>query len=175
MRILIAEDKRSFAVHIGRALEREGHTVTLAGDGSEALRLGKKADYDLLLLDVMMPRMSGLEVIRRMRGDRLATQTILVSARDSMGDIVQGLDAEADDYLTKPFVLDVLLAKVRAAERRVPMPNTPALKCEDLELRAHCFEAQRGERVVSLTRTECALQHRARFRYRWIAPRLRSS
>jgi two-component system response regulator MprA len=157
MRILIAEDKRSFAVQIGRALEGEGHSVTLVGDGSEALRLGKKGEHDLLLLDVMMPRMSGLDVIRQMRDDRLATQTILVSARDSMEDIVQGLDAGADDYLTKPFALDVLLAKVRATERRVPISNAPALRFEDLELRAHCFEAQRGERLIALTRTEFAL------------------
>jgi DNA-binding response OmpR family regulator len=170
MRILIAEDKRSFAAHIGRALEGEGHSVTLVGDGSEALRLGRKGEHDLLLLDVMMPRMSGLEVIRRMRNDRMATQTILVSARDSMADIVQGLDAGADDYLTKPFALDVLLAKVRATERRVPISDAPAQRFEDLELRAHCFEAQRGERVVPLTRTECALMEVLMRRARTVVP-----
>lgn len=157
MRILVAEDKRSFAVHIGHALEGEGHTVTLASDGSEALRLGRTTEFDLLLLDVMLPRMNGFEVIRRMRGDRLSTQTILVSARDSMNDIVEGLDAGADDYLTKPFALDVLFAKVRATERRIPLTEQPALQVEDLQLRPQSFELQRGSRVASLTRTELRL------------------
>ena len=170
MRILIAEDKRSFARHIGRALEGEGHAVTLVGDGSEALRLGRTAGFDLLLLDVMLPRMSGFEVIRKMRGDRLATQTILVSARDSMEDIVEGLDAGADDYLTKPFALNVLLAKVRATERRVPiMPGAP-LKFEDLELHASSFEARRGQRTIMLTRTECALLEALMRRPRSVVP-----
>jgi DNA-binding response OmpR family regulator len=157
MRILIAEDQRTFALHIGRALESEGHKVTLVPDGDGALRLGRTANFDLILLDVMLPRMNGFEVIRRMRDDRLPTQTILVSARDSMQDIVTGLDAGADDYLTKPFALDVLLAKVRASERRVPQTPAVTLRVADLELRIVNFELQRGERIVPLTRTECAL------------------
>ncbi|SEG72119.1 two component transcriptional regulator, winged helix family [Bryocella elongata] len=157
MRILIAEDKRSFALHIGRALEIEGHTVTLAPDGSEALRLGSTAGFDLILLDVMLPRLDGFEVIRRIRNGRLPTQTILVSARDSMQDIVEGLDAGADDYLTKPFALDVLLAKVRAAQRRIPQAPAVTLRLSDLELRLESFEMQRGDRTLVLTRTECAL------------------
>lgn len=157
MRILIAEDKHSFALHIGRALEIEGHTVTLAPDGTEALRLGRTANFDLILLDVMLPRMDGFEVIRRIRTDRLPTQTILVSARDSMQDIVTGLDAGADDYLTKPFALDVLLAKVRATERRIPQTPDIKLRVSDLELRLGTFELKRGERLIAVTRTECAL------------------
>jgi len=157
MRILIAEDQRTFALHIGRALESEGHNVTVVPDGDGALRLGRTANFDLILLDVMLPRMNGFEVIRRMRDDRLPTQTILVSARDSMQDIVTGLDAGADDYLTKPFALDVLLAKVRASERRMPQAPGVVLRVADLELRIANFELQRGDRVVALTRTECAL------------------
>jgi DNA-binding response OmpR family regulator len=101
--------------------------------------------------------MNGFEVIRRMRSDRLSTQTILVSARDSMDDIVEGLDAGADDYLTKPFALDVLFAKVRATERRIPLSAQPRLQVEDLQLRPQSFELQRGRRVTSLTRTEFRL------------------
>lgn len=157
MRILIAEDQRNFALHIGRALESEGHNVTLVPDGDGALRLGRTANFDLILLDVMLPHMNGFEVIRRIRDYRLPTQTILVSARDSMQDIVAGLDAGADDYLTKPFALDVLLAKVRASERRVPQTATVNLRVGDLELRIADFELQRGDRVIPLTRTECAL------------------
>jgi two-component system response regulator MprA len=157
MRILIVEDKRSFADSIGRALEREGHSVTIAYDGDQGLRLGRTAAFDLMLLDVMLPRLDGYSVIRKLRDDRLRVQTILVSARDSMKDVVDGLDAGADDYLTKPFALDVLLAKVRATERRIPLTEPQAKQFEDLVLRPHLFELQRGERVVSLTRTECAL------------------
>ena len=90
MHILIVEDKRSFAAHMERALEREGHTVSVAYDGHQAVRLGKTAAYDLLLLDVMLPGLDGFDVIKTLRADRLRTQTILVSARDSMEDIIRG-------------------------------------------------------------------------------------
>lgn len=157
MQVLVVEDKRSLAVHMGRALQSEGHSVTLAYDGEEALRLGKTDDFDVMILDVMLPRMDGFSVIRKMREVRLQTQAIIVSARDSMSDIVCGLDAGADDYLTKPFALDVLLAKVRAASRRVPERSPSTLEFEGLILRPHRFELQRGDRKALLTRTECAL------------------
>jgi two-component system response regulator MprA len=170
MRILIVEDKRALAGHMGRALESEGHHVTLAYDGDEALRLGKTNNFDLMLLDVMLPRRDGFSVIRRLREDRLRTQTIIASARDSMQDIVHGLDAGADDYLTKPFPLDVLLAKVRAAERRLPERAPKVLTFEDLTLRPHRFELQRGHRIVALTRTECALAEILMRRARTVVP-----
>jgi DNA-binding response OmpR family regulator len=170
MHILIVEDKRSFATHMGRALEREGHTISLAYDGHQALRMGRTAAFDLMLLDVMLPGMDGFQVIKTLREDRLITQTILVSARDSMEDIIQGLDAGADDYLTKPFALDVLLAKVRATERRIPLGEPQSAQFEDLILRPHLCEAQRGSRVVSLTRTECALLETLIRRARTIVP-----
>jgi len=157
MQVLVVEDKRSLAGHLGRALESEGYSVTLAYDGEEALRLGKTGIYDVMLLDLMLPRVDGLTVIRKLCEDRLRTQTIIVSARDTMRDIVCGLDAGADDYVTKPFALDVLLAKVRAAARRVPALPPQMLQYHDLILRPYQYELQRSERVVSLTRTECAL------------------
>jgi len=170
MRILIAEDKRTLAGHMGRALEGEGHSVTFAYDGEEALRLSKTNNFDLLLLDVMLPRKDGFSVIRKMREERLRTQTIIASARDSMQDIVCGLDAGADDYLTKPFPFDVLLAKVRAAERRLPAQIPQEVQFADLTLRPHLFELQRGARVVSLTRTECALLEVLMRRARTVVP-----
>jgi len=170
MRVLIVEDKRSLASHIGRALEGEGHTTELAYDGDEALRLGKTNNFDLLILDVMLPRMDGFTVIRKLRENRLTTQTIIVSARDSMQDIINGLDAGADDYLTKPFALDVLLAKVRAAARRAPTPIPNELQYDDLILRPHLFELQRGDRIASLTRTECALMEILIRRARTVVP-----
>ena len=121
MRVLIVEDKRSLAEHLGRALEGEGYSVAFAYDGDEGFRLAKTNDFDVMLLDVMLPRMDGFAVIRKLREERVRTQAIIVSSRDSMRDIINGLDAGADDYLTKPFALDVLLAKVRAAVRRVPV------------------------------------------------------
>ena len=151
------EDKRSLAGHLGRALEGEGYRVTLAYDGEEAVRLGKSDAYDVMVLDVMLPRMDGFTVIRKLREVHMRTQAIILSARDSMQDIVEGLDAGADDYLTKPFALEVLLAKVRAAARRAPAVTPQELEFEDLILRPHQFEIQRGTRVASLTRTECAL------------------
>ncbi len=157
MQVLVVEDKRSLAGHLSRALEGEGYSVTLAYDGEEALRLGKTGVYDVMLLDVMLPRIDGLTVIRKLREDGLRTQAIIVSARDTMNDIVYGLDAGADDYLTKPFALDVLLAKVRAAVRRVPMRPPQMLQYQDLILRPHQYELQRGSRAATLTRTECAL------------------
>lgn len=170
MRILVVEDKRSLATHLGRALQGEGYSVTLAYDGEQALRLGKSDAFDVMLLDIVLPRMDGFTVIRKMREVHLQTQAIIVSARDSMQDIVFGLDAGADDYLTKPFALDVLLAKVRAAARRVPLAAREELRFADLVLRPQQFELQRGERIAALTRTECALLHVLMRRARTIVP-----
>jgi DNA-binding response OmpR family regulator len=118
----------------------------------------------------MLPRKDGFEVIKTMRKDRLQTQTILVSARDSMQDIIHGLDAGADDYLTKPFALDILLAKVRASERRAPALAPQAMQFADLIFRPHLYELQRGERIVSLTRTECALLETLMRRVKMVVP-----
>jgi DNA-binding response OmpR family regulator len=123
-----------------------------------------------MLLDVMLPRMDGFTVIRKLREDRLQTQTILVSARDSMEDIIHGLDAGADDYLTKPFALDVLLAKVRAAQRRIPLTAPQTLQFEDIVLRPHLCELQRGLRIEALTRTETALLETLMRRARTVVP-----
>jgi DNA-binding response OmpR family regulator len=171
MQVLIAEDKRSLAGHLGRALEGEGYSVTLAYDGEEALRLGRSDRFDLMILDVMLPRMDGFTVIRKLREDRLRTQTIILSARDSMSDVVHGLDAGADDYLTKPFALDVLLARMRAAARRVPERAPSALRFGDLALLPQTCELRRGDRVEPLTRTEYALLETLMRRAGSIVPR----
>lgn len=157
MQVLIAEDKRSLAGLLGRALESEGYGVTLAYDGEEALRLGRTDRFDMLVLDVMLPRVDGFTVIRKLREDHLRTQTLILSARDSTEDMVRGLDAGADDYLTKPFALDVLLARLRAASRRVAARPAAELRFGDLVLEPGTCQLQRGERVAPLTRTEYAL------------------
>ena len=170
MRVLIVEDKRSMAEQLGQALEGEGYSVAYAFDGEDALQRGMTNEFDMMLLDVMLPRMDGFAVLRKLREDRVRTQVIIVSSRDSMRDVVYGLDAGADDYLTKPFALDVLLAKVRAVTRRAAEPMSKALQFADLVLRPNQFELQRGDRVEALTRTECALLETLMRRARTVVP-----
>ena len=131
--------------------------MQLAYDGHRALKLGLAADSDVILLDVMLPRMDGISVLRRLREARLQTPVIIVSARDAGPDIVLGLDSGADDYLTKPFELDILLARVRAVARRVPTAQPADLVFGDLRINPGTYQLQRGARTVSLTRTEFAL------------------
>lgn len=157
MRILVVEDKRSMADLLRRALEAEGYAVSVAYDGDEALNLALARSFTVILLDVMLPRRDGFEVIRRLREARRLTPTIILSARDAMADIVHGLDLGADDYLTKPFDLEVLLARVRAAARRAPEDEAQVLRYHDLLLNPLTFEVQRGTRTATLTRTEYAL------------------
>jgi DNA-binding response OmpR family regulator len=138
-------------------LESEGHSVLLAYDGERALKLALTARFDAILLDVMLPRIDGLTVLKRLRDSRLNTPVIIVSARDAGPDIVQGLDAGADDYLTKPFELEILLARVRAVSRRAPAPKPADLMFHDLKLKPATYQMQRGGRTVALTRTEYVL------------------
>jgi two-component system response regulator MprA len=140
-----------------RALESEGHSVLLAYDGDRALKLGLAAEFDVILLDIMLPRLDGLTVLRKLREARVQTPVMIVSARDAGPDVVEGLDCGADDYLTKPFELDILLARIRAVARRVPAAQPADLRFQDLKLNPGTYQLQRGDRTVSLTRTEYAL------------------
>ncbi len=135
----------------------EGHSVLLAHDGDRALKLGLEADLHVILLDVMLPRMDGLSVLRKLRAARLHTPVIIVSARDAGPDIIRGLDSGADDYLTKPFELDILHARIRAVSRRAPAAPPAELTFGDLRLNPGTYQLQRGERTASLTRTEYVL------------------
>ena len=132
MRVLVAEDKPRMARLLQRALASEGYSVSLASDGDQALSIGLSGGLDVIVLDVMLPRLSGFDVIRSLRKAKLTVPTIMVTARDAMSDIVRGLDSGADDYLTKPFALDILLARVRALSRRSPNTYTADLQFEDL-------------------------------------------
>lgn len=157
IRILVAEDRLKTADLMRRALEGDGHSVLLAYDGDRALSLGIRAEIELILLDLMLPRLDGFEVLRRLREARLRTAVIIVSARDALAEIVRGLDSGADDYLTKPFELEVLLARVRAVARRASAAQSSELVFEDLRLKPARFEIERGQRTALLTRTECVL------------------
>jgi DNA-binding response OmpR family regulator len=157
MRVLVAEDKPRMARLLQRALTSEGYSVSLASDGEQALSMGLLGGLDVIVLDVMLPRRSGFEVIRSLRAAKLTVPTIMVTARDAMSDIVRGLDSGADDYLTKPFALDVLLARVRALSRRSPNAYMADLQFEDLTLNSRTHELARAGRLAALTRTEYAL------------------
>jgi DNA-binding response OmpR family regulator len=137
-----------------RTLQDEGYSVALAFDGEEALNIGMSGGLDVIVLDVMLPGRDGFDVIRNLRAAKSMVPTIMVTARDAMSDIVRGLDCGADDYLTKPFALDVLLARIRALSRRGPATYPADLQFQDLVLNTRTHEMQRGDRVLPLTRTE---------------------
>jgi two-component system, OmpR family, response regulator MprA len=158
MRILVVDDEPAVREAIERALRLEGYEVGVAADGCEALERIDSRPPDALVLDLLMPRVDGLELCRRLRhsGDR--TPVLMLTARDAVADRVTGLDAGADDYLIKPFALDELLARLRALLRRSePGGRREPLRFADLELDPVSFEVRRGERAIELTRTEFLL------------------
>ena len=154
-RILIAEDDRAVREALDRALRLEGYEVLEAPDGSEALAALERTRVDAIVLDILMPYVDGLSVCRtlRSRGDR--TPVLMLTARHEVGDRVAGLDAGADDYLTKPFALTELLARLRALLRRTrPETESGVLRYRDLELDGLSRRARRGGRLIDLTKTE---------------------
>jgi two-component system response regulator MprA len=162
-RVLLVDDDRVLREAVGRALRLEGYEVLLACDGREALRLMAHDQADLIVLDVSMPEMNGIEVCRRMRSAGEMASVLMLTARDGIGERVEGLDAGADDYLVKPFALEELLARVRAGVRRsgerpgVAEPSSGELVFADLRMEPDAQMAFRGERRLELTRTEYLL------------------
>jgi two-component system response regulator MprA len=160
MRILVVDDDRAVRESLRRSLQFNGYAVELAGDGQQALELVQGQRPDAMVLDVMMPRLDGLEVCRRLRSSGDDLPILVLTARDAVSDRVSGLDAGADDYLPKPFALEELLARLRALLRRAAeqeQTSTPPMKFADLELDPGTREVRRAERSMSLTRTEFAL------------------
>src|SRR5882724_1609830 len=161
-RVLLVDDDRALRDAVGRALRLEGFSVTLAADGLEALELAATTPPDIVVLDVAMPSMSGVEVCRRMRAKGARTSVLMLTAKDGIRDRVEGLDAGADDYLVKPFALDELLARVRAGVRRAeaaaPLEeDTEELTFADVRIELAACMAFRGDRKLDLTRTEYLL------------------
>ncbi|MBV8983291.1 MAG: response regulator transcription factor [Acidimicrobiia bacterium] len=156
MRVLVADDDVAVRSSLERALRLEGYEVTLAADGRSTLDEVITSPPDALVLDVRMPEVDGLEVCRRLRAMADPTPVLMLTARDSVSDRVEGLDAGADDYLVKPFALPELLARLRALLRRWPEQGD-VLRFEDLSLDPVAHQAWRGERLLKLTRTEFAL------------------
>lgn len=157
MRVLVTEDEAKVAAFLRRALEEEGYAVDVAPDGAAGLELALVNDYDLLILDHLLPKMSGLDLCRALRQARRDAPILMVTARDALEDKVAGLDAGADDYLTKPFSLDELMARVRALLRRGGNRGPTILTVDDLTLDPQTRQATRGGRTLELSAREYAL------------------
>jgi len=156
-RILIAEDEPHIVRFLVKGLQAEGYATTAAEDGDEALRLARSGAFDLMLLDLGLPRRDGLRVLGEMRRARVSMPVIVVTARGSSEDIVTGLDSGADDYLSKPFRLAELLARVRARLRPAPAQEAAVLRNGDLVLDLLTRQARVGSRTVDLSAREFAL------------------
>jgi DNA-binding response OmpR family regulator len=157
MKILVVEDEKGMAQVLRRGLEEENHVVNLAHDGVSALSLARDTGFDLVLLDVMLPGISGIQVARELRETRANIPILMLTARDSVPDIVKGLESGADDYLTKPFSFAVLLARIRALQRRVAEPRTHTLRVSDLAVETTQRRVFRAGREIHLTPTEFRL------------------
>jgi two-component system response regulator MprA len=160
--VLVVDDEPAVRDSLARTLRFEGYHVAVANDGVAALESVRAEQPDLVILDVMMPRMDGLEACRQLRSEQHTLPVLMLTARDSVGDRVAGLDAGADDYLVKPFALQELLARVRALLRRSLLsggtePGGGALTFADLSLDPATREVRRGGRPVQLTRTEFSM------------------
>jgi two-component system response regulator MprA len=158
VKILVVDDERAVRESLRRALELEGYEIELAADGEEALyRLESSSQPDALVLDVLMPGVDGLEVCRRLRRSGNGLPVLMLTARAEVENRVEGLDAGADDYVTKPFALEELLARLRALLRRTSPDGTEVLRFADLELDPGTREVKRGGEPIELTRTEFSL------------------
>jgi heavy metal response regulator len=157
MRILVIEDEKKVANFIKKGLEEEHYAVDNAYDGESGLYMVEVNEYDLIVLDLMIPKIDGLEVLRRVRGNRNNVPILVLTAKDSVEDIVRGLDAGCDDYLTKPFEFLEFLARVRALLRREKTDKEPILKIDELTLSLVTHKVMRGGKEIELTAKEYSL------------------
>ena len=157
MRVLVVEDEKKLGELLGRGLREEGYAADVAERGEEALWMARAVPYDAIVLDVMLPCADGYEVCRSLRHDGVWTPVLMLTARDGVDDRVVGLDAGADDYLTKPFAFEELLARLRALTRRAPVKRPPVLEVDDLHLDPAAHRAWRGDQELDLSAKEFAL------------------
>jgi DNA-binding response OmpR family regulator len=157
MRILVVEDEVRIAAALKDGLEQESYAVDVCHDGLEGYNTAKFEEYDLIVLDVMLPGMDGFEICRKLREEGDKTPILMLTAKDQNRDVVQGLDIGADDYLPKPFSFEVLLARIRALLRRPHEALGEVLKAGDLTLNTSTYEVQRGGKPIKLSTKEYAL------------------
>jgi DNA-binding response OmpR family regulator len=157
LRVLVAEDDERLSALLHQGLTEEGHSVYSARNGADALAVAQSSDFDVVILDVMLPRMDGLSVAKRLRNASNQTPILMLTARDTTADIIKGLDSGADDYLTKPFSFEVLLARLRAISRRGPIPQPICLEYADLRMDLATRDVSRYGRRISLTPREHSL------------------
>ncbi len=164
MKLLIVEDETHMADLLRKGLAEEGHNAICAYDGAEGFDLAKSYEFDVIILDVMMPKLNGYDLARRLRAEKIRTPILMLTAKDTVPDIVRGLDLGVDDYMTKPFSFDELLARLRSVRRRISSTGEGELRVGDLVLDPAGRDVVRGEVRISLTRTEYNLLERLMFR-----------
>ena len=157
MRILLVEDDRKLALQLRKGLQENGHSATAVFDGRDGHEAALQGGFDVLVFDVMLPGMDGFALVRSLRAAKLGTPVLLLTAKDDPEDIVEGLDAGADDYLTKPFSFKVLVARLRALSRRKTPDRSPLLQIADLVLDPASREVRRNGVLLPLSRTEFML------------------
>lgn len=157
MRVLVVEDEQKMALLLEQGLTEEGHFVTLTRNGNEALSLIDSFSFDVVLLDLGLPGVDGLTIARRLREAGNQTPLLVLTARDALGDVVTGLNAGADDYVTKPFSFEILLARLRAVSRRGPIPRAMRLQLADLTLDTETRQVIRNGKIINLTAKEYSL------------------
>jgi len=157
MHVLIVEDEKKMAELLKKGLEEENHSVNLAFDGRDALEMAQALEYDAIVLDLMLPGIDGYEVARRLRKGGNKTPILVLTARDTVPDVVKGLDIGADDYMTKPFSFEEFLARLRAVSRRGSAERPTVLQVGDLILNPATHEVKRNGEEISLSRTEFRL------------------
>ncbi|HVG02683.1 MAG TPA: response regulator transcription factor [Nitrospira sp.] len=157
MRVLVIEDETKVGSFIKRALEEESYAVDLCEDGAQGLDMALSGSYDLIMIDLMLPGLPGMEVLARLRKEKIQTPVLILTAQSKVDQRVKGLDAGADDYLTKPFAIDELLARVRALLRRGPAESSGVFQIDDLMLNPATREVTRGGQRIDLTVKEYAL------------------
>ena len=157
MRVLVIEDEPGVAQFIQQGLTEAGYAIDVTRDGSEGLDFALAKTYDAIVLDIMLPKLNGLELLREIRNQRIKTPVLLLTARDGIDDRVQGLDSGADDYLVKPFAFPELLARLRALLRRPPLQSDAILQVGDLEMDLTRHEVRRAGQIIELSQREFAL------------------
>jgi DNA-binding response OmpR family regulator len=154
VRVLVVEDEKRMGELLRRGLAEEGHQVILAADGAAGLGIARTSTFDVIVLDMMLPSLDGISIARRLRADRNQTPILMLTAKDAVADTVRSLDAGIDDYLTKPFSFEVLLARLRAVSRRGVIPRPVCLEVGDLKLDPATHEVTREGRRLNLTPRE---------------------